>query len=219
MRLPEWPGIATAVGIILIVMVSFDLSKWQTLTAAIIAFGGGALAYRGVMAKIAQDAAEHKREFLRRQLSVYLKLDIALRRFQPEAQQVDAQLVFSDGHDDKILVKDLRLKEPPEIAEAWENLDVFPRKLIREIAVIRASVRQVDDYLVGLTDDKRLPAGNAMQSGTRLNLIHQNVSAIVDACALIMDGLGPEIEQLAPNISEHERILTLYGEPDEFNPD
>jgi hypothetical protein len=46
MKVPEWPGIATAVGIILIVMVSFDLSKWQTLTSAIIAFGGGVLPLR-----------------------------------------------------------------------------------------------------------------------------------------------------------------------------
>jgi hypothetical protein len=171
------------------------------------------------MAKIAQDASEHKREFLRRQLGLYLKLDIALRRFRPEAQQVDAVLVFSDAHDDRILVKDLRIREPPEIAEAWDNLDVFPRRLIREIAVIRASVRQIDDYLSGLPDDRKLQAGGALQSGTRLNLIHQNVSAIVDACALIIDGLEPEIEQLAPNISEEERTLTLYGDPVPFEDD
>jgi hypothetical protein len=219
MRMPEWPGIATAVGIILIVIVSLDLSKWQTLTASLIAFGGGVLAYRGAMAKIAQDAAEHKREFLRRQLSFYLKLDIALRRFRPEAQRIDAVLVFSDAHEDRIAAKDLRIKEPPEISEAWDNLDVFPRRLIREIAVIRSSVRQVEDYLSEIPDNKLLRGGNALQDGTRLNLIHQNISAIVDACLLITEGLEPEIEQLAPSLSEEERVFALFGEPIEHDLD
>jgi hypothetical protein len=38
MKTPEWPGIATAVGVILIAMVSLDLSKWQTLASALITF-------------------------------------------------------------------------------------------------------------------------------------------------------------------------------------
>jgi hypothetical protein len=61
---PEWPGVATAVGVILIGMIIFDLSKWQTLAAALVAFGGGVLAYKGAMEKVKVDRDEHKREFL-----------------------------------------------------------------------------------------------------------------------------------------------------------
>jgi hypothetical protein len=212
MKIPEWPGIATVVGIILIVMISFDLSKWQTLTAAIIAFGGGVLAYRGAMAKIAQDAAEHKREFLRRQLGLYLKLDIATRRLRPAAQIVDASISFLDEAEG-VSVEALKIEEPPEIAEVWDNLDVFPRRLIREIASIREHIRRIDDVLDGLPNDKRL-YGGGNHKGTQLRFIDESLRAIVDACGLIYDGLAPEIEQLAPNLPEQQRMIALYGDPD-----
>ena len=48
---PEWPGVATAVGVILIGMIIFDLSKWQTLAAALVAFGGGVSCLQGCHGK------------------------------------------------------------------------------------------------------------------------------------------------------------------------
>lgn len=63
MRKPEWPGIATmivALAIITIVIAiyrepEFKLKDWQPLMAACIALIGGALAYRGAMAKVELD--------------------------------------------------------------------------------------------------------------------------------------------------------------------
>jgi hypothetical protein len=40
MKRIEWPGIATAVGILLIGAIALDLSKWQPLLAALVALGG-----------------------------------------------------------------------------------------------------------------------------------------------------------------------------------
>jgi hypothetical protein len=196
MKTPEWPGIATSVGIILIMMIALDLNKWQTLAAALIAFGGGALAYRGALAKVQQDASEHKREFLRRQLAIYLKVDLATRRLQLDARQLDDLITFRSADDQDVSAGHIVIKEPSEIAEAWDNLDVFPRRLIREIASIRASIRRIDDLLEGLAPTHKLYGGDQ----TRLTLIHENVSAIVEACQIVFDGLEPEIEQLAPNM-------------------
>jgi hypothetical protein len=190
----------------------FALKDWQPLIASFVALGAATLAYKSAMAKVEIDRAEHRREFLRRQLALYLKLDIAIEGFRPEVQTVDARLVFLD-EGDAIPAKELRIKEPLEIAEAWENLDVFPRTLIREIAMIRACIRRLDEILNEVPDDRPL-RGNAMQKDTRLNLIHTKVSAIVDACGLIASGLEPEIDRLAPPIPEQERMLALYGEPD-----
>jgi len=211
MKTPEWPGIATAVGIILIVMIGADLSKWQPLAAALIALGGGLLAYRGAMLKLRQDEAERRREFLRRQLALYLKLELALRMFQPEAQENEAAISFRAADGEHVLAGDLRLKEPPEISEAWDNLDVFPRRLIREIASIRSCIREIDDLLMGVPNDKKLYSSD--KGGSMLDVIHERISTIVEACAIILAGLEPEIEQLAPIIPDNERMLTIYGEP------
>src|SRR5262249_35969857 len=94
MNFERFAGMAAVVGIILILMIAFDLSKWQPLAAALIALGGGYLAYKGAMEKAQIDRDENKREFLRRQLALYLKLDIALEGFRPQAQMIDAKLVF-----------------------------------------------------------------------------------------------------------------------------
>jgi hypothetical protein len=138
-------------------------------------------------------------------------LEIAIRSFRPEVQSIAANLVFHDGAG--IRADAFKVTEPPEIAEAWENLDVFPRRLIREIATIRASIRRVDEILSEVSPD-RLLFGDAMQKDTRFNVLHESIRAISEACGIISDGLGPEIERLAPRLPEQERMLALYGEPD-----
>lgn len=158
----EWPGIATAVGIILILTLilvgwrdDFHLKDWQPLIAAFVALAGGALAYRGAMAKVEQDADKNKRELLRRQLGLYLKLDITVRNFRDAAEGAGSKITFGEAGD-RIRVGDMRLKEPPEIEEAWDNLDIFPRRIIREIASLRESLRELNLILFNLQDEDKL---------------------------------------------------------------
>lgn len=77
MKRIEWPGIATAVGILLIGTIALDLSKRQPLLAALVALGGGTLAYRGAMAKIYADQEKDRREFQRKRLGVFLRTEHA----------------------------------------------------------------------------------------------------------------------------------------------
>jgi hypothetical protein len=53
------------------------LKDWQPLLAAIIALAGGALAYRGAMAKVYSDQNKDRREFDRRKIGIYLRLSFA----------------------------------------------------------------------------------------------------------------------------------------------
>lgn len=218
MKKPEWPGIATAVGIVLILALvivgsrdDFHLKDWQTLIAGALALSGGTLAYRGAMAKVKQDAEQHTRATLRRQLGLYLKLDIAARNFHDVAKMLEATIGFMNSGD-KMPVNKIDLQEPAEIAEAWDNLDVFPRRIIREIASIREHIRRLDVHLEGLPPDRELMAGEK-NSETRLDLIHVEVGLIADACVIIFDGLAEDIERLAPTLPDHERMRALYGEP------
>jgi hypothetical protein len=63
MKKPEWPGIATAVGVLFVLTITialagdsdFKLKEWQTLLAACVALIAGSLAYYGAMAKVEFD--------------------------------------------------------------------------------------------------------------------------------------------------------------------
>jgi hypothetical protein len=67
---PEWPGVATTVGIVLILALivvgsrdDFHLKDWQTLMAGAFVLCEVMLAYWGAMAKIKQDGDLHRRDF------------------------------------------------------------------------------------------------------------------------------------------------------------
>jgi hypothetical protein len=217
MKKPEWPGIATTVGVLLLFALiylatrdDFHLKEWQTLIAGAFAVSGGFLAYKGAMAKVTQDGELARREFLRRQLSAFLKLDITVRNFRDVASEREAQITFVDPGG-RITVGELNLEEPPEIEEAWDNLDVFPRHLIREIALIREGLRRLEVLMEGLPFDRQLVAGEK-GSQTRLDLVHEQIGAIADSCGVIADGLAPEIERLAPFLPDQQRALAIYGE-------
>jgi hypothetical protein len=69
----EWPGIATAVGIVWILTLigvgsrdDFHLKDYATVVAAFVAVGGAMLAYHGAMAKIYEDQVRERRELDRK---------------------------------------------------------------------------------------------------------------------------------------------------------
>jgi hypothetical protein len=198
----EWPGIATAVGVLLTLTLiivgsrdDFHLHDWQPLMAALIALTGGILAYTGAMAKLRQDGELQMRELLRRKLGLCLKLDIAIRSFFPTIIQNHADLHYSK-EGEHIPVESLALIEPPEITEAWDNLDVFPRKVIREIASVREHLRELAILLEDVPKTGVL-VKTADLDKTRIGILLPHFKAIHDACKAILEGLEPEIERLA----------------------
>ena len=95
MKKPEWPGIATVAALIcaaaIIIAIGrdpdFKLKDWQTFMAACVAVIGGAMAYRGAMAKVALDRDAATFQLRRERLALFLKLEMALTLLDGEVMR------------------------------------------------------------------------------------------------------------------------------------
>src|SRR5664279_5684678 len=104
MKKPEWPGIATAVGIVLILTLiivgsrdDFHLKEWQTLIAGMLAIVAATIAYRGATAQVRHSKAQAETETNRRKLALYMKIDFAFRRLAEEAASLDTKFMFGSA--------------------------------------------------------------------------------------------------------------------------
>src|SRR6266436_9830515 len=100
MKQPEWPGIATAVGILLILTLiavgwrdDFHLKDWQPLMAAVIAlscaavvYRGATLAYTAAMAKVDFNREINQRSEKRKALGLCLRLEFAFNVLRHEGE-------------------------------------------------------------------------------------------------------------------------------------
>jgi hypothetical protein len=153
MKKPEWPGIATAVGILLILTLivvgsrdEFHLKDWQPLMAAILAIGGASIVYRGArlayiaaMAKVELDRELHALEAARLTLGVCLRLEFSLRELSYEVRE---ELVKIPDWDTQrvatVSITAFNLTMQSKLDEAWAHLDRLPRVLSYRISEIRA---------------------------------------------------------------------------------
>jgi hypothetical protein len=125
----EWPGIATAVGILLIGAIALDLSKWQPLLAALVALGGGTLAYQGAMAKIYADQEKDRREFQRKRLGVYLRTEHACDLLASRSDVLAEKTSRRRLKDKTVTRGELKITDLSDLDEAWVNLEMFPAAL------------------------------------------------------------------------------------------
>jgi hypothetical protein len=153
MKNPEWPGIATAVGILFLIGLiavgsrdDFHLKDWQPLMASILAIGGALIVYRGAklaynaaMAKVDLDREAQVREAARLTLGVCLRLEFSLRELLYEVRE---ELVNIPEWDNQkmatVRITDFNLALQSKLDEAWANLDRLPRQLSQTISEIRA---------------------------------------------------------------------------------
>jgi hypothetical protein len=153
MKKPEWPGIATAAALICTLTIiiaiardpSFQLKDWQTSMAACVALVGGTMAYRGAMAKVTLDREAAAFQLRRERLALFLKLEMALTML---ANEVMRQRTWADvpvrAGTRKISVTDLKFDHPPELEEAWNNLDLFDDDTVTTLADIKATLRTIE---------------------------------------------------------------------------
>jgi len=191
MKKPEWPGIATAVGIVLILTIiiagtdpNFQLKEWQPIMAAVIALGAATLAYFGAMAKVKQD-----REFVdwaedRRKLGLCLQLQLAAENL---AEITDEMLRDFE----KSSPFNLSVSEPPEILKAWDNLDALPNEAVRPLNMIRWSFSRIQKAIreVGIGTERRVLETQALQ-------IKGATKAMNEAANNLRAGLQTEIVRL-----------------------
>lgn len=141
MTFDRFAGMASVVGLILITMIALDLSKWQPLAAALIALGGGILAYSGAMAKVELDRKSAERAVGSRKLGVFLRLQASLRKMIIDVERVrntvGLPFTYTDGTLPESFFDQLRFYVPPEFEEVWSALELFPPKLIDSFFVLR----------------------------------------------------------------------------------
>lgn len=150
MKTLEWPGIATAAALLCAGTITFaiwrdpdgfKLKDWQPLLAACIALGGGALAYKGAMAKVDLDRELADRQVLWDKKAVLIRLQATLLLLRKNAQS-SQKFINADAMHSKVGMKldGLGTPRPELLEEAWGSLGWFPPGIAFKIATIRENL-------------------------------------------------------------------------------
>jgi hypothetical protein len=114
---------------------------WQPLMAALIAPFAGSMAYRAAMAKVDFDREEARQTEIRRRLRLAIHLDVAMVQLIDDASALPKKSLGTFG--DPPPIEKLRIDEPGELKEAWDNLEVFGENVAKEIANLRYTFREL----------------------------------------------------------------------------
>jgi len=112
------------------------------LIAAIVALTAGTMAYRAAMAKVRADEKIVAQTLARKKRGLFLRLVFALDRLREEARGQLA-LTAESKFNRTITLRQMRTAMPPELDEAWMNLDLFLRAFVDELAMIRTNVQDL----------------------------------------------------------------------------
>lgn len=199
----EWPGIATTVGLALIAILiivgskdDFHLKDWQPMMAAGIALIGGALAYRGAMAKVIADADRDRRELDRKKIGLYLRLLYPIEKMNVRAE--DVRKILSGGRTNRRLPPSvIRISIPEEVEEAWKNLELFPVEVSVALDIIRTELPNAKRLL------DTFPEGDAIEIsiigvnyGHALRPYLETCEKLEIATAKLIESLGQEVVRI-----------------------
>ena len=203
MRKLEWPGIATAVGIILILALimlgardDFHLKDWQTVIASVVALTGGALAYVSATAKVQAEKDSERRELERKKLGAYYRLGFALTQLLVDSQKIVDRTEYKlFATPEAFSAADVQLSKPPEIDDVWPDIEIFPKKAITDIHCIRVMFRDMEAALKLVPADyqaKRLMA----RSDTHFGRYLAAIDMLRGACQRTAQELNDAISEL-----------------------
>jgi hypothetical protein len=228
MNFERYAGMASAVGIVLILMIvtwldfwgPIDLSKlekWQTLiagtTTGFMALIAASIAYRGATAKVRHDREIQAQEVTRRKLALYLKLEFAFRQLIDKTRTLEIQFMFADATPERTFgATDFALNEPPELEEAWASLDIFPRQSIAQIRNVRNALRKLAVIKADLGDKRIKLKSNPFDD----EIVRQAQTLMRDmwhSASFAANDLVPHIRELAPEMDEADKMTRLYGDP------
>jgi hypothetical protein len=132
------------------------LHQWQTLMASIVALGAASMAYAAAMAKVKLDRELNRRNEIRRDLGLCLRLSFALIVVRYEAKLLKNLIpeAFYFGKE-SLLIKpgQIELKEPAALLEAWSSLESFPPWIAKQLSLIRSGLYDVARYRENMGDE------------------------------------------------------------------
>jgi len=164
MTFDRYSGMASAVGIILILMIvtwldlwgPIDLTKlehWQTLLTGILAIFAACIAYAGTTSTARFYREKDRSELNRKKLGLYLRFKFGVRRMVIEAKR-HRTLMNHPYHGGNmrydIRVDDLRFGGFEEFDEAWTNLNLLPQTVSSNLDQIRDVLRKDRIFLDGV---------------------------------------------------------------------
>jgi hypothetical protein len=202
MKKLEWPGIATAAGIILALAIivaasrdDFHLKDWQPLMAALIALGGGALAYRGAMAKIDADRDTERRAIERKKLAIYYRLGHAIFDVQDRVRMARVIQVMQPFEK-----ADLVIEAPPEVAEAWKSLELLPRDVLDHLDSALQAFYQIGKAVDNIPDELQFPMARMYTYEDPFFEDYRTaLTSLGDACEEMLPKLVAAMNQLKPD--------------------
>lgn len=232
MHFDRFVGMASVVGIVLILMIVTwlglwgplnlaELQKWQTLTTGILALIAAGIAYRGATAKVRYDREVADRDDMRRKLALYLKVEIAFAQLIETVRSRQSRFTFAPVlENEEFSARDFDFEEPPELEEAWMSLDIFPRHLIAEIRNVRSALRKMGSFKVQIGDRKiRYKTSDVADKPWLIEQANNVLSDTWHSAAVVVQDLKPLIQELAPEMDESDRLNKIHGtpEPDDFD--
>jgi hypothetical protein len=93
-----------------------------------------------------------------------------------------------------ILLTEIAIATPPEIAEAWSFLDLLPRKVIPELHAIRIMLREIVRTI------ESAPSGTRLKTNTYgnpyLKTYFETLDVLEGACKRSMEDLNAAIDRV-----------------------
>jgi hypothetical protein len=204
----EWPGIATAVGLLLILTLvvvgsrdDFHLKDYATVVAAFVAVGGAMLAYHGAMAKVYQDQDRDRRDLDRKKMGLYLRLLFPMDRLHKRAKDVIKILGGYSPSVRKFPPNAIRIDLPEEFDEAWKALEMLPFEVSLTIDLIRAELPNGKRLLDTFPDNSAIEVG---QYGVRYG---DPLQPYLETCERIAEATNDSIRLLRAEVL---RISNTY---------
>ena len=176
--------------------VADSLREWQILIASMVAFAAAVIAYKAAMAKVMLDREIADREVLRKKLSLYLKLEFALQVLGSEASVVVNSTEWIFNRNKSVTVEELKIAEPQEIGEAWNYLDVFPMQTIKELRIIRATLRKCAITLNGHPPGTKWTVEIGVMKNYPVQVINNFAKEIRNACKAAVEQLSTAVQAI-----------------------
>ncbi|TAI63457.1 hypothetical protein [Bradyrhizobium sp. Leo170] len=177
----------------------FVLREWQTLIASLVALGAATMAYNGAMAKVNYDRARELRELSRKRLGLYLRLQFAAAELGRQTRQVEAALGtnFAPGLR-RVAVYSIKIDNPVEFDQAWENLDLFPVGVGMLIDYVRQGLTIAHKALATVPDTDVIEVQMlGISSGSPLYVYLVNCTHISEQCYNICSLIDAEIKRMS----------------------
>jgi hypothetical protein len=213
MNFDRYAGMASAVGIVLILMivtwlelwgpVNFaKVQQWQTLITGFMALVAAGIAYIGATASVRFDKASAARAERRKRLGVYLRSEHTCIQLSARAKSLAEKTRDRYMGKRTVLLEELHLAiQAPDMAEAWENLEIFPTKTAFRFSQVQSCIRTLNHFTQSQAPNTSWEIGPGIPYSGQMKVTHDLANDLRKACEDVLSEIQPII--LAMSEREH----------------